>query len=174
MGASVSASEEFIPVGKIAGAFGVKGWLKIFSLTDPRDNILRYSPLYISLKGEWVEAEVVGGKVQGKGIVMGLQNVTDRDQVMALVGAELAIKKEQLVPTEEDEFYWSDLIGLTVINQQQETLGKVDHLLETGAHDVLAVKDDEGTERLIPFVDEIVEQVDLDEKLIQVDWGLDY
>lgn len=171
----MSDSEEFVPVGKISGAFGVKGWVKIYSFTDPRDNILRYSPLYISLKGEWVEAKVVGGQVQGKGIVMGLANVTDRDQVIALVGSELAIKKTQLAPAEDGEFYWSDLIGLTVINTQQETLGTVDHLLETGAHDVLVVMDNDKEERLIPFVlDEIVQQVDLDKQIIQVDWGLDY
>jgi 16S rRNA processing protein RimM len=114
----VSISEEFIPVGEISGAFGVRGWMKIYSFTDPRDNILRYSPLYISLKGEWVEAKVVGGQVQGKGIVMGLANVTDRDQVIALVGSKLAIKKSQLAPAEDGEFYWSDLIGLNVVNNQ--------------------------------------------------------
>jgi 16S rRNA processing protein RimM len=171
----VSISEEFIPVGEISGAFGVRGWMKIYSFTDPRDNILRYSPLYISLKGEWVEAKVVGGQVQGKGIVMGLANVTDRDQVIALVGSKLAIKKSQLAPAEDGEFYWSDLIGLNVVNNQQEILGTVDHLLETGAHDVLVVIDDEKNERLIPFViDDIVEQVDLDNQIIHVDWGLDY
>lgn len=171
----MSNSEEFVPVGKISGAFGVKGWMKIYSFTDPRDNILKYSPLYLSLKGQWVEAKVVGGQVQGKGIVMGLVNVTDRDQVIALVGSELAIKKTQLVPAEDGEYYWSDLIGLTVINSQQETLGKVDHLLETGAHDVLVVIGDDKEERLIPFVmDEIVEQIDLDKQIIHVDWGLDY
>jgi 16S rRNA processing protein RimM len=171
----MSISEEFIPVGKISGAFGVRGWMKIYSFTDPRDNILRYSPLYISLKGEWVETKVVGGQVQGKGIVMGLANVTDRDQVVALIGSELAIKKTQLAPAKDGEFYWSDLIGLEVINKQQESLGTVDHLLETGAHDVLVVVNDKKDERLIPFViDEIVEQVDLDNKIIHVDWGLDY
>lgn len=110
-----------------------------------------------------MEAKVVGGQVQGKGIVMGLSNITDRDQVTALVGSELAIKNTQLVPAEDGEFYWSDLIGLTVINTQQQTLGTVDHMLETGAHDVLVVIDENKQERLIPFVlDEIVEQVNLD------------
>lgn len=122
-----------------------------------------------------MEAKVVGGQVQGKGIVMGLSNITDRDQVTALVGSELAIKNTQLVPAEDGEFYWSDLIGLTVINTQQQTLGTVDHMLETGAHDVLVVIDENKQERLIPFVlDEIVEQVNLDKQIIHVDWGLDY
>jgi len=169
-------SEEFVPVGKISGAFGVKGWVKVFSFTEPRKNILSYSPLYISRKGEWIEVKKSGGRTQGKGVVMELENVTDRDQVLPLIGAELAIKNTQLKPTTKDEFYWSELVGLTVINLQAQTLGKVDHLLETGANDVLVLKvDGEDEKRLIPFVmDEIVKLVDVDNKLIQVDWGVDY
>jgi 16S rRNA processing protein RimM len=169
-------SEEFVPVGKISGAFGVQGWVKVFSFTDPRKNILSYSPLYISRKGEWIEVKKSGGRAQGKGVVMGLENVTDRDQVLPLIGAELAIKNTQLKPTAKDEFYWSDLVGLTVVNLQDKEFGQVDHLLETGANDVLVVKvDEENEERLIPFVmDEVVKLVDLDNKLIRVDWEVDY
>ncbi|EEF78476.1 ribosome maturation factor RimM [Methylophaga thiooxydans] len=172
----MATSEEFIPVGKISGAFGIKGWVKVFSFTDPRTNILEYSPLFLSRQGEWIEIKVSGGHLQGKGVVMGIANVTDRDQVQPLIGSELAIKKEQLEPAEEDEFYWSDLQGLTVMNLEDETLGQVDHLLETGANDVLVVKaKGENTERLIPFVmEEIVKAVDLDKQLIQVDWSKDY
>lgn len=172
----MAASEEFIPVGKISGAFGVKGWVKVFSFTDPRANILEYSPLFLSRRGEWIEIKVSAGHTQGKGVVMGIANVTDRDQVQPLIGSELAIKKEQLEPADEDEFYWADLQGLTVINLEDETLGQVDHLLETGANDVLVVKaKGDNTERLIPFVmDDIVKLVDLDKQLIQVDWGKDY
>lgn len=172
----MEASEEFIPVGKISGAFGVKGWVKVFSFTDPRTNILEYSPLFLSRQGEWIEIKLSGGHLQGKGVVMGIANVTDRDQVQPLIGSELAIKKEQLEPAEEDEFYWADLQGLTVVNLNDETLGRVDHLLETGANDVLVVlAEGDTTERLIPFVmDEIVKSVDLDKQLIQVDWDKDY
>ena len=108
----MATSEEFVPVGKIAGVFGIKGWMKVFSFTEPRKNILSYSPLYISLKGEWVEAKVSGGRVQGKGIVISLTDVTDPDQVLPLIGSELAITKDQLKPTENDDFYWTDLTGL--------------------------------------------------------------
>lgn len=172
----MDASEEYIPVGKISGVFGVKGWMKIFSFTEPRKNILSYSPIFMSRKGEWVEMKVSGGRIQGKGVVLGLVNITDPDQVLPLIGSELAIKKSQLKPSAKDEYYWSELIGLTVINMSDETLGKVDSLLETGAHDVLLVKNKERkTEQLIPFVmDEIVEKVDLDKGIIQVDWELDY
>ncbi len=172
----MATSEEFVPVGKISGAFGVQGWMKIFSFTEPRNNILKYSPLYISRKGEWVEVKVSGGRVQGKGVVMGLVDVTDRDQVLALIGSELAIKKTQLKPTGKDEFYWSDLIGLDVVNLKDEHLGQVASLLETGANDVLVVQNKENkTEQLIPFVmDEVVELVDMDKKVIRVNWELDY
>ncbi|MDF1587794.1 MAG: ribosome maturation factor RimM [Gammaproteobacteria bacterium] len=172
----MSASEEFVPVGKISGAFGVKGWVKVFSFTDPKQNILSYSPLYILRKGEWLELKVSGGRIQGKGIVMGIDGVTDPDQALPLIGSELAITRQQMKPTRQDEFYWSQLIGLTVINLHDQQLGTVDNLLETGAHDVLVVQDKENKiERLIPFVlEQIVQEVDLDNKHIRVDWELDY
>ena len=170
------ASEEFIPVGKISGAFGVKGWVKVFSFTEPRKNILNYSPLFISRNGEWIELNVSGGHQQGKGVVMGLVDITDRDQVLPLLGSELAIKKTQLKSLTKDDYYWSDLIGLTVINLQDQMLGQVDSLLETGAHDVLVVQDkQQKIERLIPYVmDEIVELIDLDNKIIRDNCELDY
>lgn len=172
----MATSEGFIPVGKISGAFGVKGWVKVYSYTEPRENILNYKPLFISRKGEWVELKVSGGRVQGKGIVMGLVGVTDPDQALPLIGSELAIAKEQMKPTKPDEFYWSQLIGLTVVNLRDETLGQVHSLLETGAHDVLVVQDKEkNVERLVPFVlDDIVHEVDLNNNIIRVDWELDY
>jgi len=172
----METSDEFVTVGKISGVFGVKGWMKIFSFTEPRGNILSYSPIYMSRKGEWVEMEVSGGRTQGKGVVMGLVNVTDPDQVLPLIGSELAIKSSQLKPTTKDEYYWSQLIGLTVVNLSDETLGQVDSLLETGAHDVLLVKNKENkTEQLIPYVmEEVIQLIDLDKGIIQVDWELDY
>ncbi|HDZ16007.1 MAG TPA: ribosome maturation factor RimM [Methylophaga aminisulfidivorans] len=171
----MTTADEFISVGKISAAFGVKGWVKIYSFTEPRANILQYSPLYMSRRGEWIEVKVTGGRTQGKGVVMGIDNVTDRDQVQALIGAELAIKKSQLEPVEEDEFYWNDLEGLTVLNISDEVIGVVDHLMETGANDVLVVKKSKQAEILIPFVmDEIVKQVDLDKSTIIVDWSTDY
>jgi 16S rRNA processing protein RimM len=171
----MDTSVEYVPVGKISGAFGVKGWVKIYSFTDPRENILSYSPLYLSRKGEWVEVKVVEGRLQGKGVVMSLDGVTDRDQVLPLVGVELAIAKTQIKPAGKDEYYWSDLIGMSVVNLQDEQLGHVESLLENGAHEVLVVVNKDKTERLIPFVlDDIVELVDLDNKVIRVDWESDY
>lgn len=171
----MDTSVEYLPVGKISGAFGVKGWVKVYSFTDPRENILNYSPLYLSRKGDWIEVKVVDGRLQGKNVVMSLSGVTDRDQVLPLVGVEIAISKSQIKPAGKDEYYWSDLIGMKVVNLQDEQLGQVDSLLENGAHDVLVVLDKDKTERLIPFVlDDIVDLVDLNNKIIRVDWELDY
>lgn len=171
----MDTSVEYVPVGKISGAFGVKGWVKIYSFTDPRDNILSYSPLYLSQKGAWVEVKVVDGRLQGKGVIMSLDKITDRNQALPLVGLELAIVKTQIKPAGKDEYYWSDLIGMTVVNTQDESFGVVDSLLENGAHDVLVVVNNDKTERLIPFVlDDIVKLVDLNNRIIRVDWELDY
>jgi 16S rRNA processing protein RimM len=173
-----SRDEEFILVGKIEGVFGVKGWVKIFSFTEPRQRILEYSPLFLKKKGQWIEAKITGGKKQGKSVVLALEGITDRDLALSQVGTELAIQRKQLKPTGKDEYYWSSLIGLSVVNLQDEEFGEVIELLETGANDVLVVKAKQGkesVERLIPFVlDEIVKNVDLDAQLIRVDWDSDY
>ncbi len=171
----MAASEEFIPVGKIAGTFGVKGWMKVISFTDPRKNLLSYKPLYLSSKGSWREIKVLNGRVQGKGIVISLENINDPDQVLPLVGSELAITKQQLKPLADDEFYWSQLTGLEVVNLKGEPLGRVDKMLETGANDVLVVTKEQNEQQLIPFVmEEVVHQVDLDNGVIKVDWEQDY
>ncbi|MCL4150389.1 UNVERIFIED_CONTAM: hypothetical protein GTU68_064920 [Idotea baltica] len=150
--------------------------MKVFSYTDPRNNILNYSPLYLSLKGDWVEAKLSNGRVQGKGIVIALENVTDPEQVLPLIGTALAIKKAQLKSTDSDEFYWSELTGLKVVNLDDEVLGQVDSLIATGGHDVLVVKDKaQKIQRLIPFVmDDIVRKVDLANGAVVVDWEKDY
>lgn len=171
----MSDTEEYLPVGKISGAFGVKGWVKVYSFTEPRENILSYSPLYIFRRGEWLKVSLTGGQKQGRSIVMGLENVTDRDQAAALNGTEIAIRRDQLEPADDNEYYWADLIGLKVINTENESLGEVDHLLETGANDVLVVVSDNEPGCLVPFVmEEVVHSVDLDKQVIRVDWQKDY
>ena len=168
--------EELVTVGKILGTFGIKGYLKILSFTDPRSNILSYSPFYISCKEEWIEARISKGRLQGKSVVIKLDDFTSKSHALPLIGAELAIKSKQLKPVKKGEFYWSNLIGLTVINSQEQILGQVNYLIETEAHDVLVVKEDgQCRERLIPFVmGETIEIVDFDDRVIRVNWGTDY
>jgi 16S rRNA processing protein RimM len=158
----------------VSGVFGVKGWVKIFSFTEPRENILRYSPWLLQKNNQIQEIKVLGGRRQGDSVVAELQNVADRDDAALLIGAEILIRKQQLPALEPDEYYWADLVGLNVENKDGVKLGKVDHLLETGANDVLVVVDGE-TERLIPFLQgQTILKVELDDRLICVDWDADF
>ncbi|RKZ69003.1 MAG: ribosome maturation factor RimM, partial [Gammaproteobacteria bacterium] len=131
-----------IVIGKIVGVYGIKGWFKILSFTRPKENIFNYGPWLVKQDSEWLEIQLQEGKPQGKGLIASLEGFTDRDEAMALVGSELAIDREQLPAAKEGEFYWHDLINMQVINQQNEMLGVVTELLETGANDVLVVEAD--------------------------------
>jgi 16S rRNA processing protein RimM len=165
---------ELINVGEVSGVFGVKGWVKVFSFTQPRENILTYSP-WILKKGKAIKSvKVLDGRRQGKLVVAALEGITDRDQAAELSGWKILINKEQLPATVSGEYYWVDLVGLRVVNHEGIELGTVDYLLETGANDVLVVKDNE-TERLIPFIQpQTISKVDLDDGLIVVDWDADF
>ncbi len=162
-----------VVVGKINGVFGVRGQLKIFSYTDPRENILSYDPWLIGSGKNWQTIKVVKGQKQGKGIVVSLEGCEDRDQALALIGKQVAILRDQLPETGKDEFYWSELIGLAVLTTEGLELGHVDHLFETGSNDVLAVKGDR--QRLIPYIwDQVVKSVDLEQGQMIVDWDPEF
>ena len=166
--------EEYIVVGRISGLYGVRGWVKVFSHTQPRENILTYVTWYLKKQGAWVANDLETGRVHGKGIVAKLKGYDDRDVAAALLGSDIAIRREQLPQAAPGEYYWADLTGLEVVNLEGIGLGVVDHLLETGANDVLVVIQD-GVERLIPFVQgQFVKNVDLAEGVITVDWDPDF
>ncbi len=172
-------ANDMIVLGHISGLFGIKGWVKVYSHTSPRDNILRYSPWYLQQQGEWIAYRLEEGKQHGKGIIVRLENCRDRDSAAVLVGKEIAITRQQLPALDKDEYYWSDLQGLQVINQQGVELGKVSHLIETGSNDVLVVEQAESgreaRERLIPYIrEQVIKNVDLDKGVISVDWDPDF
>ena len=150
--------------------------MKIFSNTQPKENILTYSPWYLKRNGQWQEFELLSGKSHGKGVIAQLAGCTDRDIASGLIGSEIAIKREQLAAPASGEYYWSDLIGLLVKNLEDIELGTITSMLETGANDVIVVrgeKDAKGKrrERLIPFVtEEVVHEVNLEEGFMTVDW----
>lgn len=169
--------EDLITIGRISGLYGVKGWVKVFSHTEPRENILHYSPWLLKMgDGTWQAVEVEDGRLHGQGIVARLQSCDAREQAAALIGADIVIRRDQLAAREEGEYYWIDLIGLDVVNLQGERLGRVETLMPTaGANDVLVVSGATGGEMLIPYVyGEIVVSVDLARKVIEVDWQADY
>ena len=156
-------------IGKITGAHGIKGWVKVYSFTDPVENIVEYLPWDLTLNGQIVQMDALEGRLQGKGLVVRLDGIDDRNAAEALKGAEIYIDRERLPELAEDEFYWDDLIGLNVIDQNEVALGKVDQILDTGANDVLVIK---GEQRhLIPYVTgDVVKSVDVDAGVIHVEW----
>lgn len=167
------SSQQLVNVGKISGVFGVKGWVKVFSFTDPRDNILTYSPWILKKGSEEKTIVVMDGQLQGKTIVAQLDGINDRDQAASLMGWEVFIKPEQLPEPSEGEYYWSELVGLNVETVDGVQMGKIDSLLETGANDVIIVKGDR--ERAIPFLlDQVIVNIDLNEGKMIVDWDPEF
>ena len=181
-----SGTSEKVILGRIAGVYGVKGWLKIFSYTDPMEAIVDYSPWYIRPENRknapWTKVDVKAGKRHAKTVVAKLEHCNDRDQAQDFIGSEIAIELDQLEELSgSNEFYWHDLIGLRVINLQGIELGVVKKMMETGANDVLVVVSEaeeaekETVERLIPWtIHMAIIAVDLEQGIIEVDWDPDF
>lgn len=160
-------------VGRISGLYGVLGWLRVFSYTDPRDNIVSYKSWLIKTDESWRPAEVEAGRMQGKGVVVKLRGCDDRDAAAQLLGRDVAVRREQLGHPQPGEYFWTDLEGLRVVTTAGIDLGIVDHLFATGANDVIVVRGER--ERLIPFVrGEIVRNVELQGGFIEVDWDPEF
>lgn len=161
-------------MGRISAPFGIKGWVNIQADTESPDSLVDYPELHVGRDSNWRVIKVEEISVRPKGTAVKFFGIEDRDQAFALRGQLVAIPRSALPPTGNDEYYWTDLIGLTVLGIDGVLLGSVSHLLETGSNDVLVVKGDDGVERLIPFVAAIVEKVDIAAKVITTQWGLDY
>jgi 16S rRNA processing protein RimM len=163
--------QKWVPLGFIAGVYGVKGWVKIHSWTDPKEAILAYQPWLLGEDRKPVK--IIDGRPQGKTIVASLPGIENREQAQECVGQEIWVLREQLPETGENEYYWSDLIGLAVETKDGAELGHIVNMLETGAHDVMVVRGDR--ERIIPFIpDHYVISVDLKSGTLVVDWEPDY
>jgi 16S rRNA processing protein RimM len=160
-------------MGFVAGAFGVRGWVRVIADTEYADSLLDYPEWWLGREGVWQRMTVEEASVQPKQLVAKLEGVADRDVAHALKGATIAVPRSAMPPLGADEYYWADLIGLSVRNLDGAVLGVVARLFETGANDVLVVRDGEQ-ERLLPFVAAVVQRVDLVAREIVVDWGLDY
>jgi 16S rRNA processing protein RimM len=153
--------------------FGVQGWVKVFSYTEPREAILDYPHWYLSGPDGWQARKVGEAKRHGKSIVARLDGCDDRDAAAALIGRDLAVSRDEMPAVGDGCYYWADLQGMRVVHRDGKGLGTVAYLLATGANDVLVVTDGDR-ERLIPFVmDQVILDVDLDEGVIGVDWEWD-
>jgi 16S rRNA processing protein RimM len=164
--------DDLICVGHILGSQGIKGWVRVFSNTSPRENIVSYSPWFIE-QGSVQTATAVQGRRQGKNVLARLEGIEDRTQADELTGCRIFIDPQQLPRLEAGEYYWSDLVGLAVESVQGEPLGVIASMMETGADDVMVLSGER--ERLIPFViDQIVREVDLENQRLVVDWLPEY
>ena len=169
----MSHTQNWVAMGYIKGAFGIKGWIKVQSNTEYTDSLLDYPQWRLSRGKEHILAEVESGKMAGDELQVKLAHINDRDAAALLRGYTIEIARENFAETEEDEYYWADLVGMSVVNREQAVLGEVVKLMETGAHDVLVVRGEYG-EKLIPFVSHYIDGVDAENRKITADWGVDY
>jgi len=175
-------------LGRIGAPYGIKGWVKLISYTDPPGNILDFRHFILGESnlpggkrgtGKPETIEIDDSRMQGKGFIGHISGCDDREQASQYTGRDLQVETAALPDLETEDYYWYQLEGLQVVNQQDGILGTVHHLMETGANDVLVVRPDEQSlddeERLIPWIrEQVIIAVDLDSKCIRVDWEKDY
>ncbi|GMU42348.1 MAG: 16S rRNA processing protein RimM [Xanthomonadales bacterium] len=161
-------------MGRVQGAHGVRGALMVASFSDPPRRLLQYSPWWL-LGGDAPQPlAVVRGQDSTKGLIVEVEGIADREAAAALRGREIAVERAALPPLRKGEYYWADLEGLAVRNRDGADFGRVDHLVDFGAHPILVVRDG-ARERMIPFVlERHVISVDLDVGVIKVDWDPDF
>ena len=165
---------DLVIMGRIVAPYGVFGWLKVLPDTEQIDGLLDYKTWWIGKDNDWRELKVEEAKVHNDVIVVKLQGVSERDGAFACKGKQVAVPRAALPKPGKNEYYWSDLIGLQVKNLQAVDFGKISDVFATGANDVIVAKNDEGQERLIPFIDAAIIEVDMMAKTILVDWDADF
>jgi 16S rRNA processing protein RimM len=170
-------------MGHVLAPFGVKGWVKVKVFTESVDSLLQFSVWWTRNRNTphatWNQIQVVDAQIREYGVVALFEGVDDRTKSEQLKGLEIGISRSDFPEAEDGEYYWVDLIGLTVINTNDEVLGFITNLIETGANDVLVVENKatdtgEKIERLIPYIDSVILSVDLLKRMIIADWDLDY
>lgn len=166
-------ASRLVIIGRVAGVYGVRGWIKVLSSTEPPEAILDYPCWQVGSGSQWRPMTLTAGRRHGKGILAHLDSCDEREVARMLVGAEIAVPRNEMPDPGPNQYYWADLEGLTVRTASGVELGTVDHLIETGANDVLVVKGER--ERLIPYVwGQVVTGVDLDQGVMTVDWDPEY
>ncbi len=169
-----------IVLGRIVAPFGVQGWVRVHAFGDEPDSWRRMPQWWLAEDPEgdaWRPVTLKGLRVQGKGLVARFEGVDDRDGAEGLEGMYIGAPREALPKTAQDEYYWADLVGLEVGNQQGRRLGRVAEVIETGANAVLVVREGEGDamrERLLPFVAQVIKDVDVAGGRIGVEWDGDW
>lgn len=174
----MSSNNETI-MGKVTSVYGVKGWVKVFSYTQPKENLAKYKVWSLQKRGKTQDVKVKQCKVHGNGLVAHIDGYDDRDQAKELAESYIKIDVASLPKLEAGDFYWHQLEGLKVLTVEGQLLGKVHHLMETGSNDVLVIRKCEGSldakERLVPYLpDQVVKSVDLELSQMTVDWDPEF
>jgi 16S rRNA processing protein RimM len=174
MGQETVLTDTIVVMGRIGAPFGVKGWVHVHSYTEPADSILSYRTWCLKIKGQWEVTSVLEARAQGKHFVAVLAGSETRDAAALLTNLEVGIPREALPILENDEYYWTDLIGMSVVTDTGVSLGVVESLFETGANDVLVVKG-ETREYLIPYVPvDYVLEINVETRVMRVLWDPEF
>jgi len=162
------ADNNLILLGKVAATHGVRGQLRVVPFSGLFDTFLAVRSVMLKdAAGRLKEYEVASAAVHGKKLLLSFKGFTDINQVLDLVGSELLVGRDQLPPPDEDEFYWYDLIGMTVVTAAGDRLGVLESIIETGSNDVYVVKSPDR-EYLVPALAEVVTSIDLAAKIMTV------
>jgi 16S rRNA processing protein RimM len=160
-------------MGRVLAPFGIKGWVKVESYSDSPESLLARRGWWLGRDGDWAEVRVVGTELHGSRLVARFEGCETPEAALAYRGREVALMRDALPPPGKNEFYQADLIGLEVRNVEDELLGTLTGLFSNGAHEVMRVAGAEG-ERLLPFIPQVVRDIDLGARRIHVDWGKDW
>ena len=160
-----------VVMGRVCAPHGLKGWVKIQPFTQELEGLLGYRDWWLGTKGKWQQHRVAESAVHGSMIVARLDGFADRNVAAELRGTEVAVPRAAMPENRDGEFYWSDLLGMAVSDRRTGKLGLVAKILETGANTVLVVVQDDK-DVLIPFIQDVIVNVDLNARQLVVDWEL--
>jgi 16S rRNA processing protein RimM len=168
------SADRVVVLGKIAGTFGVLGWVKVNSYTDPRDNLLQYSVWQLRRGGDWSATKVAAGRLTAKGVLAKLEGIDTPEDARVLIGTELGVWRHELPATQPGEYYLSDLEGMEAVAASGEPLGRIDHFRSTPSATVVVICSSGGRpERWVPFVKERIVRIDLAAGQVVLDWPAD-
>ncbi|WP_404413791.1 ribosome maturation factor RimM [Vreelandella aquamarina] len=173
------SDDTYVVLGKLTSPHGVKGWLKVYAYTSPIDSIFDYSEWWVRQGEKLQPLTVIQGRRQGKGLVVQLEGIDNRDAAEALAQADIVMPKSELPELADEEYYWHELEGLHVYTRSGECLGQVSYLFETGANDVMVVRGSQDAidkrERLLPYLPgDVIIKVDLEAQRMEVDWDPEF